>query len=613
MNGKVIIGCELETKSFDAQIEELENDLDDLVEIYKILENSKPFDGQEKELRKLKSEIQKTSNKLVDLRKKQQEAGKSEFIENINKGLSNTIKKVGRWAIALLGIQSAYSAVRSAMSTLSQYDDQMTSNIEYIKYALANALKPIIEWILNAVVQLLQYINAIAKAWTGKNLFSTADSFNEAKNNAKKLNKELNKTTSSFDEINKVSKSSASGVSGGTDVTPNIDLTKLQGEIPEWMQWIIDHKDEVVAGLSAIAGALLGVALNLKPLQTIGLALVFSGVTLTYEGLKNFALGNYDWQTILETVLGPLSIGAGTFMLTKNITLALAVTATVLTTEALSELSIFWDDIKGDIEENGGFWNNWGEGIKVIADDVQNKLDNTSFAKLGEEIEDNGGFWESWKQGIGVIANDVQGKVDKINFAELGSKISTGISNVGSMIGTGISDATSAIGNFITVTIPNKINRGINAIGGFLGNIGAKAGEIVGSAFKAVVNGILWAIENILNFPIRAINKLIGVINKVPGINLGKLSTFNLPRLAKGGIINQPGRGIPVGYGQAIAGERGQEGVLPLTDSQQMALLGETIGKYVRIDNVIDVNMDSRRINRILQSSNNRVSFAGNR
>ena len=47
-------------------------------------------------------------------------------------------------------------------------------------------------------------------------------------------------------------------------------------------------------------------------------------------------------------------------------------------------------------------------------------------------------------------------------------------------------------------------------------------------------------IERVLNTPIRAINGLIGTINNIPGINIGKLSTFSLPRLKAGGIINMP-------------------------------------------------------------------------
>ena len=53
-----------------------------------------------------------------------------------------------------------------------------------------------------------------------------------------------------------------------------------------------------------------------------------------------------------------------------------------------------------------------------------------------------------------------------------------------------------------------------------------------------------------------------------------------IPHLAKGGIVNLPGKGVPIGG--ALTGEQRQEGVIPLTDSQQMALLGEAIGKYIQ-------------------------------
>ena len=143
-------------------------------------------------------------------------------------------------------------------------------------------------------------------------------------------------------------------------------------------------------------------------------------------------------------------------------------------------------------------------------------------------------------------------------------------------------------------------------------NIGKTVGATISGAFKAVVNGVLWAIEHILNSPIRAVNRLVGVINKVPGINLGYLPTFKLPRLKSGGIINLPGRGIPVGGGTAIGGEAGKEGVLPLTDTQAMETLGEAIGKYVTINANIVNSMNGRVISRQLQRIQNEKSFAYN-
>ena len=84
-----------------------------------------------------------------------------------------------------------------------------------------------------------------------------------------------------------------------------------------------------------------------------------------------------------------------------------------------------------------------------------------------------------------------------------------------------------------------------------------------------------------------------------------------LPRLAVGGIINQPGRGVP--YHGAVIGERGAEAVIPLTDSQQMALLGETIGKYITINANITNTMNGRVISREIQRIQTGNDFVLNR
>ena len=142
--------------------------------------------------------------------------------------------------------------------------------------------------------------------------------------------------------------------------------------------------------------------------------------------------------------------------------------------------------------------------------------------------------------------------------------------------------------------------------------IGQTVGNIIAGVFKAVVNAVLRTIESVLNSPIRAINRLIGVINNVPGINLRTLSTFNLPRLAKGTILNAPGRGVPVAGGTALAGEAGREAYLPLSDTQLLEELGSTIGKYITINANITNSMNGRIISRQLQKIQNDSNFAYN-
>lgn len=98
------------------------------------------------------------------------------------------------------------------------------------------------------------------------------------------------------------------------------------------------------------------------------------------------------------------------------------------------------------------------------------------------------------------------------------------------------------------------------------------------------------------------------------GINIGRKSYVYIPRfyprLATGGIINQPGRGVPVGG--AIAGEAGAEGIIPLTDSQAMETLGESIGRYITINANIQNNMNGRVISRALQQIQGNRDFAYN-
>lgn len=71
-----------------------------------------------------------------------------------------------------------------------------------------------------------------------------------------------------------------------------------------------------------------------------------------------------------------------------------------------------------------------------------------------------------------------------------------------------------------------------------------------------------------------------------------------------------PNKGTMVG--NAIGGESGAEGVIPLTDSQAMETLGQAIGKYININATIPVYMGNRRIAREIKKINANQEFAYN-
>ena len=546
MDGKVVIGCELDTTDFSAEIDYVKSQMEEIE--YQLKQADLGIDvGDTQKLEaqysRLSKQLSKLNKKQIEFNQEQANMGKLDLsgvqagIDNVNKGLTKTVKKVTKWGLAIFGVRSAYMAVRSAMGTISQYEDGMKNNIDYIKYALAYTLKPIVEWILNAVVKLLQYVNYIAKAWTGKNLFKTADAFKNAQKGAKGLNKELQKTTASFDEMNVLQDTKSS--SGGADIiAPNIDLTGMRGEIPQWLKWIVDNKDLILSVFAGVNVGLLAWKSGLKGIQSLGIGLAIAGVI-------------YGIQSIIKYLQDPSFENFGKII--TGIGIAVAGVAIIFGAWPVA--------VGGAISAIVGLIiSNW-EKIKEFMLNICKWLED-NFVLVGKTISDviknSLNLFEGLFIGVKQILDGII-RIFKGDFKN------------------GISLAMRGIGNII-ISVLNTVINGFNAFILPMRGLIVAAGKITGKK---------WTMNTI----------------KIPRI----------PRLAKGGIINQPGRGVPIGYGQAIGGENRAEGVIPLTDSQQMALLGETIGKYVKINNVIDVNMDSRRINRILQNSSDRVNFASNK
>lgn len=90
-----------------------------------------------------------------------------------------------------------------------------------------------------------------------------------------------------------------------------------------------------------------------------------------------------------------------------------------------------------------------------------------------------------------------------------------------------------------------------NTIKSMFSAIGTAIANGISGAFKSVINGVIRFAGNLINGFIKSINWAIDVINKIPGVNITKLATVNLPMLWKGGTIEKPGN--------VIVGERGPE------------------------------------------------------
>lgn len=377
MDGEVSLKVSIDTKSFDKQIKFLERKLNDLESD---LENT-DLSPDSNDYKALQVEIEKTKNKLIQLRKQKEDvenAGKGAFeesLKNIGNQTENIIKKVAKWGLAIFSVRSAYMFVRQAVSTLSQYNEKIGTDIQYIRFALASSLQPLIEGIIQLVYKLLAYINYIAKAWFGVNLFANASAkafqkVNKGVKDTNKSAKQLSKTLLGFDEMNILQKDGTTSIGGGGGgiETPSMDLSKLGDvEIPGWIKWIADNGELIKNLIIGIGQAFLTWKLvkwaselgvftgNVSALATMlkvaGIVAIVIGISNAIQDVIKF-IGEPTWENFYK-IVGDLSLaltGLGTILIGINASnpfgwVALAIGGLGLLVSALGETSNANDEL----------------------------------------------------------------------------------------------------------------------------------------------------------------------------------------------------------------------------------------------------------------------------
>lgn len=513
----------------------------------------------------------KAKAESINLQKQQAQVDQlKNGFNKMNTSVSSSIKHIGRLALGIISVASAYRLMSSASSTLGQYDEQYATNLEYIRYLIAQAIAPALKYVVNLASTLLSYLNYIAQAWFGITLFSknSAKNFMNAKNstggiskNTGKIKKDLQ--TTPFDEMNVLSDTSSSGTSGGGAVAPSIDPSMLQGEVPDWLKWLADNKDLILAVMAGVGAGLLAWKLGLEGIKALGIGLLIGGILYAIESLIEY-LNDPSWGNFGKIITG---IGI-----------------------ALMGLGLI---IGGPA------------GLPVI-------IAGAITAILGLIVSN----WEQIKSFLQQGIDWLKGKIDWVH----------------EMFGDEIGDLYDFIVDILqdTLNMFDGLFSGIKQI--FDGIIKIIKGVFTGDwktaweGLKQITKGVfdsLWAIAKWpLNMIISGLNTLIRGANRihfnvpdwVPGIG-GKQFGFNIPqipKLAKGTILNAPGRGVPVAGGTALAGEAGREAYLPLSDTQLLEELGSTIGKYITINANITNTMNGRVISRQLQQIQNERSFAYN-
>lgn len=339
--------------------------------------------------------------------------------------------------------------------------------------------------------------------------------------------------------------------------------------------WILDNKDEIIAGLAGIAAGFVA----------------FKVVSII-QGVVNAMKGMTLAQAALNLVMSMNPIG----LLVAAI--AGLVTAFVVLWNKCDWFREFWiglwESIQEVLNEYFGFWlDGWSmiiDFFKKLWDDFQEvfQLGMDMIVKFFTETIPNAwnSFVEAFQLGIDTIVNFFKTSWDNIKntfanvkewfsekFTSAKDAVMDAFSNIGKWFSnrwTDITNVFSNVGGWFRDKFSNawtNIKNVFSSVGEFFGgmwetikekftDIGTKVADAIGGAFKSAINAVISVVEGAINTIPTAINNAIDLINDLPGVEISKMSTISLPRLAKGGIVSKPTI--------AEIGEDGKEAVIPL-------------------------------------------------
>lgn len=277
---------------------------------------------------------------------------------------------------------------------------------------------------------------------------------------------------------------------------------------------------------ATVAQWAMNVAMNANPIGLIvaliaGLVTAFVLLWNNCEGFRNFWIKLWDivvgavktaWNFIVE-----LLSTVGTWI-NENVIQPVINFFKDMTKKVADFFSQLWEDIKS-IWSGVSKWFN-DKIITPVSDFFSNMWSNLTdgASKAWQKVKDAFSSVKTW---FSDTFSSAWQKVKDVfaNWGEFFSGLWDSIKNTFSKIGTNIS----------------------NAISGTL---------------KSGLNGIISSIEKIINGGINLINGAINLINEIPGVNIGKIKKLELPRLARGGIVDRPTI--------AQIGEDGREAIVPL-------------------------------------------------
>lgn len=320
---------------------------------------------------------------------------------------------------------------------------------------------------------------------------------------------------------------------------------------------------------------------------------VFTGDwSKAWEGIKTFFTG--IWEAIkgfFETIWNALKGIVETY-----INIVKAQISTVL-----NAIKTIWENI----------WNGISGFVTTIWNAIKTAISNAINAI---------------KSAISTVFNNIKNTVSNIF-----NSIKNTASNIWNTIKNNIVNAVTNIKNGIVNTFQtayNKITSIFNNIASFFtgvwnrvrntfSELGTKIGDSMSGAVKAGINGVLRSVENIVNKFIKMINGALDVINAIPGVNISKLNTLNVPKLAQGGYVKANTPQL------AMIGDNKTQGEIVAPEDKMLDMILTALKMFKDQDDkpsngnddgdiIVNVTVDGEIVQRQIRKRNDRLALATN-
>ena len=402
--------------------------------------------------------------------------------------------------------------------------------------------------------------------------------YKETNKDVLEANKAQERLTDAYAELGRIGEPILTAIKEGVAKMAEAAIPHLENfirKVKDIIKWVKENQDTIDLWVGAIIGAGVSIGIFLLILNWGSIMAAakkaIEGVTLAVKAL-NLAMKANLIGLIVSLIVGLVA----TFI-------------------------YLWNNVDGFRE----FWIKTWETIKKGASaawDYIKKLFSGAWDFVKKVWNATPGFFKGIWNGIKSIFNTVKTWFsDKFKAAWNGVKsIWNGAKSFFSGIWTSIKNTFSNVQSWLR----NKFFGAWSAIksvfsgwGSFFGglwekikskfsSIGTSLGKTMGSAVKSALNKVLSTIESAINKGIGLINSAIKLANKLPGINVGTVPKVNLPRLAKGGVLEKGQVGLLEGSGA--------EAVVPLEQNRKW--LGKVAEDLYELQSNSFHNEDSSQI-----------------